>query len=327
MRLTQRTVAFGVIIALFGACDSGNETTKQGQQSSTTTAVPEGIPPTGRFLAVAGERSLDAGLYEIRFGPLRLERLTKTSRVGAVDACPGQVVVAAAQQEVGFSDTLQTLRAEQLVPFEGLGDAKGSTPALASDCRMAYKAVDRTDPAALVMRLHLWDPGSQTDTVLHSAAQILGMDTGPDGQLAAVEGAPGNPGQPIPSTAIVIVSADQSVRSIPAPAADLGVLRWGASSRLAFGRNDAKTVLFLNPETGERSELPGWRPLAWSPDGSELLVCDSAEYKTLGVVRASDLSSVRTLGRTEVGVYDVAWLPVGAAPDRAGQPGAGEVER
>jgi hypothetical protein len=86
---------------------------------------------------------------------------------------------------------------------------------------------------------------------------------------------------------------------------------------MAFGRSDAKTILFLNPDTGERSELPGWFPLGWSPDGTELLVSDAAEYKTLGVVAVSDLATVRTLGRATVGVYEVAWLAEGATPDQA----------
>jgi hypothetical protein len=305
-------------IAAVGACDSGSgQEPGQEAERTPTTTIPEGTPPVGRFLAVAGEQSLDAGLYEIRFAPLRLERLTETSRMGAVSACASAVVVAAAQQEVGFSDTLQMLRAGKLVPFEGLGDAKGSAPALTSDCRMAYKAVDRTDPA-LIDRLHIWDPDARTDTVVHSSGELLGLDRGPNGQVSVIEGVRGDPGQPVAATAIIIISADRTVRSIPAPAPDLGVLRWAASSRMAIGRNDAKSTLFLDPETGARSELPGWRPLAWSPDGTELLVADSAEYRTLGIVQSTDLSTVRALGRVEVGVYDLAWLPAGATPDQGG---------
>ncbi len=306
-------------IAAVGACDSGSKPDERGQEAErpTTTTIREGTPPMGRFLAVAGEQSLDAGLYEIRFAPLRLDRLTETSRVGAVSACASAVVVAAAQQEVGFSDTLQTLRSGKLVPFEGLGDAKGSSPALTSDCRMAYKAIDRTDPT-LVDRLHVWDPDSRTDTVVHSFGELLGLDRGPDGQVSVIEGVRGDPGQPVAATAIIIISADRSVRSIPAPAPDLGVLRWGASSRMAISRIDARSILFLDPETGADSELPGWRPLAWSPDGSELLVADSAEYRTIGIIQASNLSSGRMLGRLDVGVYDAAWLPPGATPDQGG---------
>jgi len=309
-------MALAFITAL-GACDSGkrNEGGQESEQSTTTT-IAEGIPPTGRFLAVAGEQSLDAGLYEIRFAPLRLERLSDASRVGAISACATEVVVAAAQQEVGFSDTLQTLRSGKLVPFEGLADAKGSSPALTSDCRMAYKAVDRSDPA-LIDRLHLWDPGSGTDTVVYSSSELLGLDHGPNGQVSVIEGNRGEPGQPVAATGIVIISAG-GLRSIPAPAPDLGVLRWGASSWMAIGRNEAKSTLFLDPQTRAKSELAGWRPLAWSPDGSELLVADSAEYRTLGIVQATDLSAVRTLGRVEVGVYGAAWLPAGATPEQGG---------
>jgi hypothetical protein len=319
MRLSGGAIVIAVMAAVLGGCDSGpgQDTAGQPSEEATTTSVAEGTPPVGRFLAVAGEQSLDAGLYEIHFAPLRLERLTQTPRVGAVRACATEVVVAAAQQEVGFSDTLQRLHSGKLVPLEGLGDGKGSSPALTSECRLVYKAVDRSDPA-LIDRLHLWDPESRTDTVLHSAGELLGLDVGPHGQVSVIEGTRGDPGQPVAASTIVVISADRSVRSIPAPAADLGVLRWGASSRMAIGRNDARSTLFLDPDTGGHTELPGWRPLAWSPDGSELLVVDGSEFKTLGVVQASDTSSVRTLGRFDIGVYDVAWLPPGSTPEQGG---------
>lgn len=318
MRLTG-IVNLAVAGVLLAGCDSGDGSTRQGQENatSTTIVVPEGDPPAGRFLALAGEESLDAGLFELRFAPLRLDRLTPTGRVGAVSACAQQVIVAAAQQEVQFADTVQSFRGGKLGPVEGLGNPKGSSPTMTADCRMAYVAVDRTTPDN-VFRLHLWDPKARTDTVIHSAGQLGGFDFGPDGQVAAIETTKSGPGQEAASTAIVIVTLGQAPRSIPAPATDLGVLRWGAAARMAIGRSDAKTILFLDPETGERSELPGWYPLGWSPDGSELLVSDAADYKTLGLISVSDLSKVRTLGRVEVGVYDLAWLPAGATPDQAG---------
>ena len=318
MRL-KGIVTLAVTGALLAGCDAGDRLANQGQEkgTSTTIAKPEGAPPTGRFLALAGEQSLDAGLYELRFAPLRLDRLTPTGRVGAVSACARQVIVAAAQQEVEFADTVQSFRRGKLGPVEGLGNPKGSSPTMTADCRLAYVAVDRTTPEN-VFRLHLWDPGARTDTVIHSAGQLGGFDFGPDGEVAAIETTKSGPGKEAASTAIVIVTPGQAPRSVPAPAPDLGVLRWGAAARMAIGRSDAKAILFFNPETGERFELPGWYPLGWSPDGTELLVSDAAEYKTLGLISASDLSTVRALGRSEVGLYDVAWLPAGATPEQGG---------
>lgn len=323
MRLTNKGVvvlALAVLAALLAACDSGGDSAGQGQEqtpTSTTIHVPEGAVPAGRFLALAGEESLDAGLYELRFGPLRLDRLTPTRRVGAVGACEKQVVVAAAQEDVGFSDTVQRFTAGKLGPVEGLGNPKGSSPTLHSDCRMAYVVVDRSTPEN-VFRLHLWDPQARTDTVIHSAGALGGFSFGPHGEIAVIETTKSSPGQVAASTAIVIIVPGQPPRSMPAPAPDLGVLRWGASARIAISRTDAKTTLFLDPDTGDHSELPGWYPLGWSPDGSELLVSNAGEFRTLGVVLASDLSEVRTLGRTEVGIYEVAWLPPSATPDQGG---------
>jgi hypothetical protein len=56
--------------------------------------------------------------------------------------------------------------------------------------------------------------------------------------------------------------------------------------------------------------LDGWLPLAWSPDGQQLLVSEARNGTTLAVVELPDLTKTRNVGVSGVGtVWDVAWLP------------------
>jgi len=91
---------------------------------------------------------------------------------------------------------------------------------------------------------------------------------------------------------------------------------------MAVGKLNEGTI-FLNPGTGQRAELAGWYLRAWSPDGKRLLVGDVATRRTLGLVELPDLTTVRTIGRAALGVFDTVWLPPDATavgPATAGKP-------
>lgn len=310
VRGARLVVALLALLSLLVGCDSDDGDSKQAgtEPTSTTEVVPQGSPPEGRFFAVAGERGLEADLYQIKFAPLQMTRLTTGSRVGGVSGCRDQLIVSAAQQEVGFSDTIQSFKDGRLGSVDGLGMPKGSIPTVTPDCRVAYLMVDRESPD-LINRLHRWDPASQKDEVLFSAPQIGGFDLGPAGQLAVIERMGGEPGQPLIAQFVILVTSGQAPRTLPAPAPDLGQLRWGAASRMALSRVTAKSTLFFDPATGERTDLAGWLPLGWSPDGHQLLVGNAADRRIIGVVDDSDLSVVRKLGRADVAVFEVSWLP------------------
>jgi hypothetical protein len=73
-------------------------------------------------------------------------------------------------------------------------------------------------------------------------------------------------------------------------------------------------TVFLDPDSGQRQELAGWVPLAWSPDGQQLIVADAAERKALAVVDAATLGNVEPLGRTKSNQFQsFVWLPLGAS--------------
>lgn len=91
---------------------------------------------------------------------------------------------------------------------------------------------------------------------------------------------------------------------------DPGVLSWGTRWLAVMERTTGmEGTIFIDPETGARSVLKGWHPLAWSPGGDQLLVNDAMKGGTLGIVEASDLSSVKEVGRVSGPVYDIDWLP------------------
>lgn len=310
-------VALVMVVALMlTGCSSGADSGSS-VESSTTTTTPDtpGVPLAGRVFALAGERSVAADLYELQFAPLRLTRLTDVGRVSALGGCETMLVVAAAQIEVGLTDTIQAVQNGRFAPIDGLGTPKGFAPALnRGDCRLSFTDVDRSTPD-LTNRLYVWDPKSQTKTMLEEAPYLAGRDWGPGGRLAVVLNRGGSPGVPIVSTDMIIFGPNDSKKTMPAPAPDLGALHWGSSPSMAFVRVDAKATLFFNPDTGARSELAGWWPLGWSPDGQQLLLTDANHQRELGVVAASDFATVRRVGTAPVGVYGSVWLPSGAEPE------------
>ncbi len=83
---------------------------------------------------------------------------------------------------------------------------------------------------------------------------------------------------------------------------------------MAFGGQPEDATIFLQPDTGERHELAGWAPRAWSPDGKRLLVAAAGDYRRLGVVELPDFSTVKPLGEAPFPVHDTMWLPAGSDP-------------
>jgi hypothetical protein len=317
------TVVAGAL-GLAGCSRHGPSTESFLAASTTTTVAAPVIPgPPGRFLSKAGENSLDAGLYELTFGPPRLEALTSVRRVTSIGACPTAVVVAAAQPEVGYDDHLQSFRQGRFGPVEGLGTPRAFYPVLAPDCRVLYvePPLQEDDPD----HLHIWDPAAKKDTVVATAAEFGGTSWGPGGAIAFVERSRTRPGVESVDRAVVILTAKGQRRELPPPATDTGYLLWGATNWMAFGHHDV--TILLQPDTGERHELAGWVPLAWSPDGKQLLVAEPRRpapkgvpfstvvgSRKLGLVDISDLGTVKPLGEAPMPVLETVWLPAGSDP-------------
>jgi hypothetical protein len=285
-----------------------------GSKGESISATPTDPALSGRFFSTAGESSANADLYDGRFasGHLLLYRLTTTHRVGGIGGCDSKLTVTNADQTVGLTDTVQNFDAGTFSPIAGLSDPKGSVLAVGPDCRLIFARPDRsTDPPT--DHLILFDPshGTSREVYTPGAGKVLGAgDWGPGGKIAIIEGTTPTEGHPTVVTGIVVIGADGSKRTIASPISALGTLQWGLSKWIALSDEANGRTVFLDVDSGAHSELAGWFPLAWSPDGQHLMVTDPATRRTLGLVDVTNLASARVVGHTRhIGFYDFVWLP------------------
>lgn len=304
----RRTLAMAAAVAvLFGGCSAkvSRETGTKVVRPSDLVAV-EGPAPVGRFYVKAGANSLDADLYEFRFFPPGYDRITMNARVTTLDGCKNKVVVSAAQTEVGLTDHIQELQGGKLAPVEKLGLQRGSDPHVSSDCRVLYLRLAEANPE-LVNEIVLFDPATGSTKSVARGTTLASAAWGPSGEILLLKRESAGP-------VLVIIKPDGSQSTIKPEHPDVGNPQWGRGGWIATDiaelRQRPTGVFFVNPTTGARAVLDGWLPLAWSPDGQQLLVTDAKTGTTLAVVELPDLTKTRNVGVSEVGnVWDVAWLP------------------
>lgn len=266
----------------------------------------EGPSPVGRFYVKAGADDLNADLYEVAF-PSQFKRLTTGARVSTVGGCPTQVVVAAAQREVGYLDTLQELRDGKLVPVDKLGPEHAFDPDLTPDCRLLFHKTKGTEPN-ITGEVERFEPTTGATTVVTSGPTVRGAAWGPAGEVLVHRQEPSGP-------KLDVIRSNGTRQELDPKVAGIGNTPWGKSGWIAMAVFTTPTqpptaTLFLNPTTGQRATLDGWLPLAWSPSGDQLLVRDTAKGTTLAVVDSSDMTKTRNVGVSDAGtVWDAVWLP------------------
>jgi hypothetical protein len=306
--VVRRTLATAAAVTLLlGACSakpSRNTATKD-LRPSELVAV-EGPAPVGRFFMKAGANSLDADIYEFRFSPRGQDRITTKARVSTLDGCKDRVVVSAAQADVGLTDHIQELQAGRLAPVEKLGAQVGSDPHVASDCRILYLRLVEANPE-LVNEIVLFDPATGSTKSIAKGSSLAAASWGPNGEILLLKREATGP-------LLVIMKPNGSQATIKPEKPDVGNPMWGRGGWIATDIAEPEQrptgTFFVNPTTDARSVLDGWLPLAWSPDGRQLLVSDAKNGTTLAVVELPDLTKTRNVGVSEVGtVWDVAWLP------------------
>lgn len=300
------------ILVVIGSAGLGGCSRSKGE---AITAKPLDPALSGRFYATAGPGESQSDLYEARFPPERLllYQLTKTGRTFGVDGCDSSLTVDVAGKDVDFQDALRRFESGATLGIEGLGEARGALMSVASDCRVLFLRLDRST-APPTGHLMVFDPAAKRVQELHAASgpqKALGIaDWGPGGRVAVFEGTAAKEGNPTVATGIVVIGPDGSKRTIPSPVSGFGTLQWGASKWIAISDEANGKTVFLDPDSGASSELAGWFPLAWSPDGQRLIVTDAADRKTLGLVDAADLAKVRVVGHAKkAAFFDLLWLP------------------
>lgn len=276
--------------------------------------VTSDAPPEGRFyVLLQGNSYGEYDVYQLRFSPRSLTRVTNTGRVSSVAACAERVIVAAGRAEVGYSDHIEEVRDGSLAPLDGLGQTEGFTSSLNEDCRVAYGWPNRAVGPEPDGELRLWDPERRTvDTLFRTPAGggIVGSTSwGPAGEIAALTFPPTPTGaEPARPAKPIVVRPDRSVVEVDPGITRPGILTWGRTW-MALSDEDQRSTVFLDPTTRRRSALPQWRPLAWSPDRTRLLVIDSATEKRLGIVAESGLTSVQEVAVLNRAVGGAVWLP------------------
>jgi hypothetical protein len=303
------------VVAVFTAAAltvAGCTTTKK-EASPPQTVRPsdlvavEGPAPAGRFYVKAGADDLSSDLFEVTL-PAQFRRLTTGARVSTVGGCATKIVVAAAQREVGYLDTLQELRDGKLVPVEKLGPEHAFDPDLSPDCRLLFHETKGSEPNT-TGEVRRFDPDTGVTSVIVSGPTVKGAAWGPDGQVLVLRREPSGP-------KLDVIRPDGTKTEIDPKVPDVGNTPWGKSGWIAMAMFTAQgqpptATLFLDPTTGQRSTLDSWLPLVWSPTGDQLLVRDAAKGTTLAVVDASNLAKTRNVGVSEAGtVWDAVWLPV-----------------
>lgn len=301
-----------VLLAAAAVTMAGCSSSPKRESSPPQTVRPselvavEGPAPAGRFYVKAGANSLASDLYEVTL-PSMFKRLTTDARVTTVGGCEAKIVVAAAQKQFGYLDTLQEFRDGRLVPLDKPGPEHASGPDLTSDCRLLFFETKGSEPNTTgeIMR---FDPSTAATTAVTSGPTVKGAAWGPDGQVLVLRREPSGP-------KLDIIGTGGTKQEIDPKVPDIGNTPWGKSGWIAMAvfttpGQPPTATLFVNPATGKRSTLDGWLPLAWSPAGDQLLVRDVAKGTTLAVVEATDLTKTRNVGVSEAGtVWDAIWLP------------------
>ena len=317
-RLHLRVSAALLVIAITAGCDSSSN-----RESGEATPGPppasidvtSDAPPEGHFyILLQGAAHAEYDVYQLRFAPRSLTRVTNTGRVSSVAACAQRLVVAAGRAEAGYSDHIEEVRNGSLAPLDGLGQTEGFTPSLNGSCQVAYGWPNRAVGPEPDGELRLWDPERRTvDTLFRTPAGggIVGSTSwGPAGEIAALTFPPTPTGvsEPTRPAKLIIVRPDRSVVEVDPGITRPGLLAWGRSW-MALSDEDQRSTVFLDPTTRQRAALPEWRPLTWSPDGTRLLVIDSATEKRLGIVAESGLTAVRQVAVVNRTIGGAVWLP------------------
>ncbi|MBA3744136.1 hypothetical protein [Sporichthya sp.] len=252
-----------------------------------TAALALGLAGCGDDDASAADRSLSefdlvvvaseindplaADLYGIMLDPLTAVRITTDKKISAVAATGNQVVVAAADGRV---DQLAFVNVTgELTEIPGLGRPFAYNPSFVDGHTLMFDDVLVPEEGVEVNRTVLWDEDEQAKSVLFQTTDtLIGSTPGPDGQVALIRTRKSG-------ESIVVRDAAGATKEVPVDG-DVGKLSWGPRY-IAVGLNNTErkagadpsvALILFDPVAGKQLQLGGSQPIAWTPDGSKLLV-------------------------------------------------------
>lgn len=279
MKLTRGAVgrcllAVGVAAALAG-CGGGDRS-----EVATPAQVDSDAPPLNSFdiYAIGNDAGniLFADIYGITLNPFRAYRLTVDKRISSISANRDTVVVAAGDEQI--DKLAQVAEGGSLVPIPGLGRPNAFTPQAMADGTIRFR--DQGPGQKILNRYMSFDPATGRAKVLHSSKKDFGQ-----GVRATPFGLFTSMVRPEGSAASVVLIARDGAKTKFAIAPRLGTAESGRALIAVdlYGSPDvnapATDTVLLNPKTGKKTTVEGWAALAWSPDGTKLLVVRAADTR------------------------------------------------
>lgn len=251
-------------------------------------------PVRGSIFMVAREFS-GAAAVRLDLPKGRVTRLTNSNRQTGHIAVVGGIVYAAQGCGVGARDDAGLLRIQQsdLVPLARFPKLMACFLAPTPDGDLAWVSDGTVLPfdgssEAGPWSVHLWDPETgRNRVVFRSKRQLGGPAVGPGGSIAVLE-AKGNTFDGRDEATLVVIGPDRSITrhrlsmplTVNTNSFGIPLLSWGPSNLLALSADgshgkssDRGMVLIVEPRTGKvLRKFKNWAGVAWSPDGSSLLL-------------------------------------------------------
>jgi len=262
-------------------------------------------------VASATNDPLHADLYGIRFDPLSAVQITHGKNISTVDATASRVVVAAADGDV---DQLALVGADgELSEIPGLGRPFAYNPTFVDDHTLMFDDVLVPKEDIQVNRTLQWDETKRAKTVLFQTTDnLVGSTPGANGQVAVIRTRKNG------RTSVVVRSASGATKEVPVEGA-IGRLDWGPQY-IAVGLNDTEAkpggdpsiaTILVDPAAGKQLQLGAAQPIAWTPDGTKLLVrqtgdAANSQLAFFDPAKPDDLQ--RLGGITGLVIYSGAWV-------------------
>ncbi len=273
------------------------------------TSTRRGLP-AGVFYLLAGRGLTSLNLWQVTAGG-RERQLTRDRGgygIDAFDASAGGIILA---DGTSNGDDLARLTPRGPLMLHktgpGLGLLRGSSPDIRNDGTIGYVTPPAGPGSRAGSYFEIWTRRSfdgRGSLLLRQRHPLAGPVFGPHHQIA-VEGWGGPPGQRKPG---VLIYHRGAARQLPTGINAIpSLVAWGQQApalALAYPSHPAE-LLFLD---GHHQALPpGWQPLAWSPDGTHLLMQSA---RALGIWSVSAPDRVTRIGAITPGVQilEADWL-------------------
>lgn len=257
--------ATALALGLLAGCGSDGP----GAATAAQTPVARDLATYDAYVVASAENnSLFADVYAIRFQPFAIDRITAGKRISSLGADADQVLVAAGDQNI---DHLAVVSGTgDLLPVPGLGRPHAFEPTVV-DGVLYYNDIDPAERKD-EYRYFAYDLSEQSTKLLfRSVTTRFGLTPMDNGRLFSTTSSEDGPIK----VAIRSRAGKERFISLGADAGGgtLGrdLFAYTTVGVDARGEERATGLALLDPDTGKTERVPGLQPLAWSPDGTQLL--------------------------------------------------------